>query len=126
MLNARLLTTGHSFKSPGRALHHDPQMHGLNRQRQPGQTVEKSRAVLHSTDIELRLWVGRVGMVQEFMQVRSGSLGYPEIQASGNPLDRERRLLPHAGRKRQHGGVTLRPASQFALTLGLQSAMQGV
>jgi hypothetical protein len=48
-------------------------------------------------------------MVQEFMEIRPGTLGFPEIQASRNLLDRERRLLPQAGCNRQLGGMTLRP-----------------
>ena len=49
------------------------------------------------------------------MEVRPGTLGFPEIQASGNLLDRERRLLPQAACQRQLGRVALGPGRQVAL-----------
>src|ERR1041385_2734922 len=49
------------------------------------------------------------------MEVRPGTLGFPEIQASGNLLDRERRLLPQARCQRQLGRVALRPGRHVAL-----------
>lgn len=52
----------------------------LRRGHRRGQTVEKSSAGFHSSDVEFRLWSGRLGVVQEFRRLILAPLGFPRLR----------------------------------------------